>query len=131
MKRTLTGTLLTSFVAAGLLALSACGGSSDSSANTVPADADVVVRAVEGIAWNESAFTATAVDGKIKIYAVNESGLAHNMYVVQGDTSEGDFIDLPRRGSDGTLVYELVPGEYHIVCKIPGHNNMNATLTVK
>lgn len=123
--------LLTPLVAAGLLTLGACGGDGSSSANTVPADADVVVRAVDGIAWDQKDYTATAVDGKVKIYATNESGLAHNMYVLETDTAVGDFIDLPKRGSDGALVYDLAPGEYHIVCKIPGHNNMNSTLVVE
>ncbi|MCE9621397.1 MAG: hypothetical protein K8R99_03515 [Actinomycetia bacterium] len=123
--------LITPFVAAGLLALGACGGGGSSSSNTVPADADVVVRAVDGIAWDQDEYTATAVDGKVKIYAVNDSGLAHNMYALEGDTVVGDFIDLPRRGSDGALVYELAPGEYRIVCKIAGHNNMDSKLVVK
>ena len=32
--------------------------------------------------------------------------------------------------SDGTAVYDLAPGEYRIVCKVPGHSSMNSTLTV-
>ena len=121
--------LITPFLALGLVALGACGGGG-SSTNTVPADADVVVRAVDGIAWNQDDYTATAVDGKVKIYVVNDSGIAHDMYVEAGDTPVGDFIDLPKRGSDGALVYDLAPGEYRIVCKIPGHANMDSTLTV-
>lgn len=124
--------LKTSFVAVGLIALAACSsGGSSTSDNTVPADADVVVRAVDGIAWDKDDYTATATDGKVKIYAVNDSGLPHNMFVLEGDTVIGDFIDLPRRGDDGALVYELAPGEYRIVCKIAGHQNMDSTLTVK
>ncbi len=115
MTRTTTRHLITPLLAAGFLALSACGGGGSSSDNTVPADADVIVRAEEGIAWNADSYTATAVDGKVKIYAVNDAGLAHNMYVEQGDTPVGDFIDLPKRGSDGALTYELAPGEYRIV----------------
>ena len=121
---------MTPFVAVGLVALGACSGGGGSSSNTVPPDADVVVRAVDGIAWDQEEYTATAVDGKVKIYAVNESGLAHNMYTVEADTVVGDYIDLPKRGSDGALVYELAPGEYRIVCKIAGHANMDSTLIV-
>ncbi len=130
LHRTLHVKLMTPFLALGLVALGACGGGGDSSTNTVPPDADVVVRAVDGVAWNQDNFTATLVDGKVKIYAVNDSGIAHDMYVLQGDTPVGDFIDLPKRGSDGALVYELAPGEYRIVCQIPGHNNMDSKLTV-
>ncbi len=130
MNRTLHRTLTAPLLALGLVALGACGGGGDGSTNTVPPDADVVVRAVDGIAWNADSYTATAVDGKVKIYAVNDSGIAHDMYIEQGDTPVGDFIDLPKRGSDGALVYELAPGEYRIVCKIAGHANMDSALTV-
>jgi len=132
MNRTWNVRLIAPFVGAGLLALGACSGGGDGgSTRTVPADADVVVRAVDGIAWNQDEYTATAVDGKVKIYAVNDSGIAHNMYTLEGDTTVGDFIDLPKRGSDGALVYELAPGEYRILCKIAGHANMDSTLIVK
>jgi plastocyanin len=118
-------------LAAGLIALGACsGGGATSSDNTVPADADVVVRGVDGIAWDKDEYTATATEGKVKIYTVNNSGLPHNLFVLDGDTAVGDFIDLPKRGDDGALVYELAPGEYRIVCKIPGHGNMNSKLVV-
>lgn len=116
-------------VAAGLLGLSACGGGSSSSSNTVPADADVVVRAVDGIAWNSQSYSATA--GEVTIFGVNDSPVAHNLYVL--DESEaviGDFIDLPRRGDEGTRVFTLEAGTYRIVCKIPGHASMNSALTV-
>ncbi len=131
MSRTRNVKLITPFVAAGLLALGACSGGGGGSSDTVPADADVVVRALDGVAWNARDYSATAVDGKVTIYAVNNSGIAHDMYVLDGETAVGDFIDLPKRGSDGALVFNLAPGEYHIVCKIPGHGNMNSTLTVK
>ncbi|MEQ1873151.1 MAG: hypothetical protein ABL953_05430 [Ilumatobacteraceae bacterium] len=129
MNRTLNR--MTPFLAAGLLALGACSGGGSSSSNTVPPDADVVVRAVDGIAWNQDEYTATAGDGKVKIYAVNDSGIAHDMYVKDGDTPVGDFIDLPKRGSDGALVFDLAPGEYRIVCMIAGHANMDSKLVVE
>ncbi|CAN5572828.1 hypothetical protein BH10ACT2_BH10ACT2_05770 [soil metagenome] len=131
MSRTRNVRLITPFVAAGLLALGACSGGGGSSSDTVPADADVVVRAIDGVAWNARDYSATAVDGKVKIYAVNNSGIAHDMYLLEGETAVGDFIDLPKRGSDGAVVFKLTPGEYRIVCKIPGHGNMNSTLTIK
>ena len=121
---------LATLLTAGLLSLTACGGSS-STGNTVPADADVVVKAQEGIAWNQKTFDATATDGKVTIYVENGASIAHNMYVLDAnDKVQGDFVDLPTHGSHGTRVLPLAPGTYHIVCKVPGHNNMNATLTV-
>ncbi len=121
----------TPLLALALIGVSACGGSSSSSNNTVPADADVVVEAREGIAWNQKEFTATATDGAVVIYGVNQSSIAHNLYVLDADEQViGDYIDLPKRGSDGSRQLDLAPGEYRIVCKIPGHTNMNAKLTV-
>lgn len=112
------------------IGLTACGGGSTTPA-TVPADADVVVRAKDGIVWDSKTYTATAEGGKVTIYTVNESAIAHNMYVLdESDKPIGGHVDLPKRGSDGALVYELAPGTYHIVCKVPGHSNMKSTLTV-
>jgi plastocyanin len=122
--------LLAVVTAVGLLTLSACGGGSTTPAS-VPADADVVVTAEEGIAWDAKSYTATATDGKVTVFAENNSALAHNVYVLDSnDKVMGDFIDLPSKGSSGTRVLPLTPGTYHIVCKVPGHNNMNAELVV-
>lgn len=110
------------------LTLVACGGST-STPTTVPADADVVVRALDGVVWDAKSYTASA--GEVTLYGVNDSMIAHNLYVL--DSSEavvGTYIDLPKRGSDGTRVLELAAGTYRIVCKIPGHSNMDSTLTV-
>jgi plastocyanin len=114
----------------GLLTLSACGGGSSTPAS-VPADADVVVKAEEGIQWNAKSFTATATDGKVTLFAENDSALAHNVYVLDSnDKVQGTFIDLPTKGSSGTRELSLAPGTYRIVCKVPGHNNMNSELVV-
>ena len=113
------------------LSLAACGGSDSSTPATVPANADVVVRALDGVVWDKDAYTATAENGEVTIYGVNDSGIAHNLYVQTADgTAIGDFIDLPARGSDGTKTWKLEPGEYRIVCLIPGHQNMDSPLTV-
>ncbi|MEN9822465.1 MAG: hypothetical protein RLZ04_891 [Actinomycetota bacterium] len=110
------------------LPLAACGGGS-STPSTVPADADVIVRALDGVVWDAKSYSASA--GEVTLYGVNDSMIAHNLYVL--DASEavvGTYIDLPSRGSNGTRVLDLAPGTYQIVCKIPGHSNMNSTLTV-
>ena len=122
---------LTALVVAGLSTLAACGGGA-TTGGTVPADADVVVKAVEGVAWNQKSFEATATDGKVTIYVENDASIAHNMYVLDAnDKTQGSYVDLPTNGSHDTRVLELAPGTYRIVCKVPGHNNMDSTLTVK
>ena len=120
-------------LALGLTGLAACGGSSSGGSNTVPADADVTVRAIDGIKWNSDAYTATSDNGEVTIYGVNNSSIAHNLHVTGPDGKDtiGDVIDLPSSGSDGTVTIKLEPGEYRIICFIPGHSaTMNSSLTV-
>lgn len=121
---------LTAGVLAGA-ALVACGGGTTATSTTVPAEADVVVRAVEGIAWDAASYTAVAENGEVSIWSTNDSGVAHNLHVQTPDgDSVGDFIDLPRRDSNGLKTWKLAPGEYRLVCLVPGHQNMNSLLTV-
>ena len=115
---------------AATVTLGACGGGSSTPA-TVPVDADVVVRALDGVVWDAAEYSATATDGEVQIYGVNDSGIAHNLHVQTADgTSIGDLVDLPARGSDGMKTWKLEPGDYRIVCLIPGHQNMDSLLTV-
>jgi len=118
--------------ATALTLLAACGGGSDRPVGTAPATADITVRAKDGLVWDETSYTASSADGPVELYAVNDSGLAHNLHVVDADDNDvADKIDLPSKGSNGTITLDLAPGEYRIVCKIPGHSGtMNATLTV-
>jgi len=117
-------------VVLALLGLAACGGDSSSSA-TVPANADVVVRALDGIAWDKQDYTATATDGVITIAGVNDSSIAHNLHLKAADGTQLEAsIDLPTRGDVGVADFAVTAGEYRIVCLIPGHNNMDSKLTV-
>jgi len=105
---------------------------STAAASTVPdSAATVTVVAVDGVAWAAKTYTATAKDGKVTITGKNASSIAHNLYVLDGTGKViGDFINLPKNGSTDTRVLPLTPGTYHVVCKVPGHSNMNSTLTV-
>ena len=121
-----------SLAAVGVIALSACGGGT-STPTTTPADADLVVRARDGVVWDAKSYTVTAADGPIVIYGVNDSSIAHNLHVQDADGNDlGEVVDLPRKGSNGTTEVELEPGSYRIVCTIPGHQvTMNSELVVE
>jgi azurin len=121
----------TPLFALGLVALAACGGSS-TPAGTAPAAADIVVRAQDGLRWNATEYTASAADGAVSLYAVNDSSLAHNLHILDADGNDvAPLIDLPSKGSNGTDELDLAPGEYRIICEIPGHSGtMNAKLTI-
>ena len=121
---------LTPVVALTLLALAACGGERAAS-STAPAEVDVEIRAVDGIAWNASAYTATSTDGTITLFIANDSTLPHNLQVIDQDGKDvGKLIDIAKSGSSATVELTISPGEYRVVCEIPGHTNMNSSLTV-
>lgn len=112
------------------LAVSACGGDGESSGETVPADADVVVRAVDGIRWEQSQYTAAA--GDILIATVNESSLPHNLVVIDADGNQSPGkLDIPSRGDVDSGTFPLTAGTYVLQCTIPGHGAMKADLVVE
>jgi plastocyanin len=120
---------LAPLVLAGALGLAACGGGSSSSGDTIPADADVVVKAIDGIKWDQPTYSATA--GEVKIAAVNVSSLPHNLYIVAADgTQLPDWLDLTSRGKVKTETITLAAGDYTLICTVPGHANMKAILQV-
>ena len=113
---------------AAALAVSACGGGSDS-ATTTPSDADVVVKAIEGILWEKDAYTAKA--GEVTIEAVNDSSAPHNLHLLDiQNTDLGIKLDIPVKGRSADTTLTLKAGTYTIICTIPGHSGMKATLTV-
>ena len=122
--------LATSVFAASLISLSACGGSSSSSpAYTVPADAGLVVKAVPTIRWAATEYTATA--GDIKVFLANDDNVKHILVIRQGDKVVGDLeLTVTKRGTVDEGTINLEAGEYSVYCIIPGHGNMNSTLTV-
>lgn len=114
---------------ASVVALSACGGASSSSA-TVPADAGLVVTAVAGIAWDAKSYAAPA--GDVKVALKNDSDLVHNLVLVDSaGTQLPTTIKVSAQGDVEVATIALKSGTYTVICTIPGHANMKATLTVK
>jgi plastocyanin len=113
------------------LALFGCSSSGDGKSDaTVPAGA-TLIKAIEGIAWDAKTYTATAVDGKVTISLRDDSSLPHNLHLLDSDNADmGVALTVEGRGDVHTDTLALKPGTYQVICTIPGHNNMKATLTV-
>ncbi len=116
--------------AASLAALSSCGGSSSSTPDyTIPADADLVVKAIPSIRWDANDYTAAA--GDIKVFLANDDSVKHVLVVLKDDKVVGDLeLVVNKRGDfdEGTITLDA--GEYRVYCSIPGHGNMDSTFTV-
>jgi plastocyanin len=117
------------FVALALVGCSSSDGGGASSATT-PAGATVIT-AIEGIAWDAKTYTATAVDGRVTISAVNDSTLPHNLHLLDAENVDvGVSMEMTSRGQVDTKSVALKPGTYQVICTITGHGNMKASLTV-
>ncbi len=118
-------------VTALVLALSACGGSGSSEpADTVPAGA-LVVNAVAGLQFDADEYGPIPA-GDITIGYVNEDSMRHTLIVAKGDEKVGTFkLEVNNKGDVDSGTVTLEPGEYTLLCDVPGHGNMKATLTVE
>lgn len=122
--------LRTTFAAlVAVSALSACGGGTSAPAQTVPTDAGLVVTAVKTIRFDASEYTAT--DGDIKVAYSNEDSVRHTLVVVKDGTKVANFkLVAPQKGAVDVASINLAAGSYTLICDVPGHQNMKATLTV-
>ncbi|MEO5901572.1 MAG: plastocyanin/azurin family copper-binding protein [Ilumatobacteraceae bacterium] len=114
-----------------LIGLAACSSGSSSGPTTAPPKADVVITAIEGIHWDAASYTAKSANGKVIVRGDNQSSLPHNLYIIGADGKQNaSHVDLPTKGKQATEAVDITPGTYSVICKIPGHTGMKATLTV-
>lgn len=119
-----------SLTAVPLVALIAACGGGGSTADTIPADADVVVKATNSITLDQKSYTATA--GAIVIAYQNDSAIRHTLIVAKDGTKEPDFKRIVnKKGEVDSGTITLTAGTYTLLCDVPGHSNMKATFTVK
>lgn len=118
-----------SLLAAPLLALVACGGGSETVETTVPATADLVVKAVPTIRWDAASYTAPA--GEVEIFLANDDNVKHTLVILQDDKVVGDLeLVVNKKGDTDSGTVTLDPGQYYVYCTVPGHASMKSTLTV-
>ena len=110
-------------------ALSACGGGSSAPAETIPSDAGLVVKNVKSIRFDASEYSATA--GDIKVAFVNEDTVRHTLLIAQDCVKVPNFkLVVAEKGALDVGNINLAAGSYTLICDVPGHQNMKATLTV-
>lgn len=125
MKRTLP------LLAALGLSLAACGGStSDGPAETLPADA-FVIKAVSGLKFDAAEYGPLPA-GEVTIGYLNEDNVRHTLILAKDGVKVPNYkLEVNRKGSVDSGVVNLDAGTYTVICDVPGHTNMRATLIVE
>lgn len=125
MKRVLT------LSASLVLVLAACGGSSTSEpTETVPAGA-LVVTAKSGLRFDAKE-NGPVPAGDVTFGYVNDDSMRHTLIVAKGDEKVGAFkLVVVDKGDVDSGTVALEAGTYTLICDVPGHSNMRATLTVE
>jgi plastocyanin len=118
------------FAAIAAVGVVACSSTSGGVGGTVPAGA-TLIKAEEAITWDAKSYTATAVNGEVTIAVRNDSSLPHNLHLLDSDNVDtGVSMSVEGSGDTRSQTLALKPGTYTVICSIPGHGNMKATLTV-
>ena len=128
------------------LVLVACGSGADASGGTTPRSSggakaafssEVVGQQVAvstdpsgALKWTQAAYEAAA--GDVTFVVTNPGPVQHN-FVVEGDGLRAESPAFKANSTNNYTLKGLAPGEYRIVCTLPGHREagMVATLTVR
>ena len=112
-----------------IFALSACGGGTSAPAQTIPSDAGLIVKNVKSIRFDQSEYSAAA--GNVKVVTVNEDTVRHTLLIIKDGVKVPNFkLVVAEEGAVDVGVINLAAGSYTVICDVPGHQNMKATLTV-
>lgn len=118
-------------IAIAPLALGACGGGDDSGSSevTAPADATLVVEALN-LKFDRKEYTASAGDAVIAYLGLDAQ--KHTLIVADADDKQIGREAAVQKGDVDTITLTLEPGTYSLICTVPGHKaaGMTATLTV-
>ena len=112
------------------LALAACGGTS-APAETLPANVDVQVKAVPSLKFDASTYGPVKA-GEVVFGYSNEDSVRHTLIIAKEGTKVAGFkLVIPQKGANDSGSVTLEAGTYTLLCDVPGHSNMKATLTVE
>ncbi len=115
---------------ASVALLAACGGGTSAPTETLPAGATVIT-AVSGLRFDAESYGPITA-GSIVFGYKNEDSIRHTLILAKGDTKVPNFkLVVAKSGSVDSGPVTLDAGTYTIICDVPGHSNMKATLTVE
>ncbi len=114
--------------AIGLLA--SCGGGSSAPAETLPAGA-FVIKAVPSLRFDAKEYGPVKA-GEVVIGYSNSDSVRHTLILAKDNIKVANFkLVVAQKGTVDSASVTLEPGVYTVLCDVPGHSNMKATLTVE
>ena len=116
---------------ASLALVAACGGGGTSApAETLPADA-FVVTAVSGLRFDAESYGPVTA-GSIMFGYKNDDSIRHTLILAKDDIKVPNFkLVVAKKGDIDSGSVTLDAGTYTLICDVPGHGNMRASLTVQ
>jgi plastocyanin len=116
---------------ASVALLAACGGGGTSApTETLPAGA-TVISAVSGLRFDAESYGPVTA-GDIVFGYQNEDSIRHTLIIAKDDTKVPNFkLVVAKKGDVDSGPVTLDAGTYTLICDVPGHSNMKATLTVE
>ena len=123
MKRLLT-------LSATALLLTSCSSGTSAPSETLPMGA-TVIKAVPSLRFDADTYGPISA-GEVAFGYVNEDTVRHTLILAKGDTKVPNFkLVIGKKGDVDSGTVTLETGEYTLICDVPGHANMKATLTVE
>ena len=116
---------------ASVALLAACGGGGTSApTETLPAGA-LVITAVCGLRFDATTYGPVTA-GEIVFGYKNEDSIRHTLILAKGDIKVPNFkLVVAKKGDVDSGPVNLDAGTYTLICDVPGHGNMKASLTVE
>ena len=123
MKRLLT-------LSATAVLLTSCSSGTSAPTETLPMGA-TVIKAVPSLRFDADTYGPISA-GEVAFGYVNEDTVRHTLILAKGDTKVPNFkLVIGKKGDVDSGTVTLETGEYTLICDVPGHANMKATLTVE
>ena len=111
--------------------LASCGGGTSTPAETLPAKVDVQVNAVASLKFDKADY-GTVKAGEVVFGYSNGDSVRHTLIIAKDNTKVPNFkLVIPQKGDNDSGTVTLEAGTYKLLCDVPGHSNMKATLTVE
>lgn len=109
--------------------IASCGGGDSGPAPTLPAAVGLTVKAVPSLRFDAKEYTAKA--GDVVVGYINSDSVRHTLIIAKDGTKVANFkLVAPKKNAVDSATVNLEAGEYTLLCDVPGHQNMKATLTV-